>query len=241
MCDRWPTATMLPRRTGTLLDSKRRRPFLNGLFKTYGLELKDLFPNGDLARGTYRRSVSTIIPEMTKVTWSRKKNELTAAAPGLTRPGPVYNLPEQAMRGNRARSSNAVAAERSFCLSRGNLSQIRPLPGSVIPPADTGDGPVVHGEFQRHRRAVRLSLARLRSGLLPDLPDTNPDTGRPARIRDYRKADETHLELPGKLKRGQFVGAGLRRDILACFDRGKVDSKIADALGELRSAAIPQW
>jgi len=44
------------------------KPLLERAFReTYGLELKDVLSNPDLSIGSYRRSVSTIIPEMTRV------------------------------------------------------------------------------------------------------------------------------------------------------------------------------
>src|SRR5206468_6994060 len=44
------------------------RPVLERAFKqTYGLKLSEIFTDLDLAIGTYRRSVSKVIPEMTRV------------------------------------------------------------------------------------------------------------------------------------------------------------------------------
>ncbi len=59
---------------------------------TYGLALKDVFTDLDLSLGTYRRAVSTVIPEMTKVAWSLDKDELLKATPGIDRKKFVYNL-----------------------------------------------------------------------------------------------------------------------------------------------------
>ena len=39
---------------------------------TYGMELKDQFTSLDLALGTYRRTVSAILPEAAKVAWSHE-------------------------------------------------------------------------------------------------------------------------------------------------------------------------
>src|SRR5437764_14044863 len=62
------------------------KELLERAFKdTYGLELKDVFKNLDLAIGTYRHTVSAIIPEMTRVAWNLKKDEPTKATPGITR------------------------------------------------------------------------------------------------------------------------------------------------------------
>jgi hypothetical protein len=38
--------------------------------------MKDLFFNEDLAIGTYRHAVATTIPEMTKVAWGKKRDEI---------------------------------------------------------------------------------------------------------------------------------------------------------------------
>ena len=59
---------------------------------TYGLELKKQFVSLDLALGTYRRTVSTLIPEATEVAWSLKKKEIVQAHPGITKRKFLYNL-----------------------------------------------------------------------------------------------------------------------------------------------------
>src|SRR5262249_61984565 len=53
------------------------RPLLERAFKaTYGLELKSLFNNLNLALGTYSRRVSTIITEMTKVAGLSRQDDM---------------------------------------------------------------------------------------------------------------------------------------------------------------------
>src|SRR6185295_3509090 len=69
------------------------KELLERAFKdTYGLELKDVFTSLDLAIGTYRHTVSAIIPEMTKVAWKLKRDDLIKAQPGITRRKFIYNL-----------------------------------------------------------------------------------------------------------------------------------------------------
>jgi len=49
------------------------KPVLERAFvATYGMEMKDVFGNLDLALGSFRYSVSSIIPGMTKVAWQLK-------------------------------------------------------------------------------------------------------------------------------------------------------------------------
>ena len=69
------------------------KPLLERAFlDTYGLELDDVFGNVDLAIGSYRRSVSSIIPKMTRVAWELKKDDLEKSIPGITRDKFLYNL-----------------------------------------------------------------------------------------------------------------------------------------------------
>ena len=69
------------------------KPVLDrAFFDTYGLHLKDVFGNLDLALGTYRRSVSSIIPTMTKAAWAARKDEIVGGTPGVTQRKFIYIL-----------------------------------------------------------------------------------------------------------------------------------------------------
>src|SRR5215510_269528 len=61
---------------------------------TYGLEMKDLFDT-DLAIGTYRHAVSSLIPEMTKVAWRDRREEIAKAAPQIEQAAFVYSYSQQ--------------------------------------------------------------------------------------------------------------------------------------------------
>src|SRR5271167_2962126 len=53
------------------------KPLLERVFPiVYGLELKDVLPREDLAIGSYRYSVSRLIPEMTQVALQTRKKEM---------------------------------------------------------------------------------------------------------------------------------------------------------------------
>src|SRR5579864_2029949 len=69
------------------------RPVLERAFEeTYGLKLDQVFTNVGLAIGSYRRSVSSSIPAMTRVAWQLKKSEIIKDAPSVTRKKFLYNL-----------------------------------------------------------------------------------------------------------------------------------------------------
>src|SRR5579863_1776777 len=69
------------------------KPLLERAFEdTYSVKLKDVFKSLDLTLGTYRHTVSSILPEMTKAAWAAKKNEIVKLQPGITRKKFIYNL-----------------------------------------------------------------------------------------------------------------------------------------------------
>src|SRR5664279_5709646 len=61
-------------------------------YDTYGLKLTDVMPNEQLAIGTYRRSISQILPEMTKVALLIKGDELQHEIPNFNRQHFLYHL-----------------------------------------------------------------------------------------------------------------------------------------------------
>src|SRR6185436_6013282 len=54
--------------------------------------IEQVFLNLDLAIGSYRRAVGTILPALTKVAWQIKGPEIRKDAPGITRQKFLYNL-----------------------------------------------------------------------------------------------------------------------------------------------------
>jgi len=76
---------------------KVAKPLLERAFtETYGLEMKDLFLSEDLAIGTYRRSVASTIPNVTKVAWEHKQDEILKGTPGAVRDQFILTLPRTA-------------------------------------------------------------------------------------------------------------------------------------------------
>ena len=69
------------------------RPLLDQAFQeTYGIELKSVLSNEDLALNSYRRDVSQLIPKATRIAWSLKAKEIKEDEPGETRRRFLYNM-----------------------------------------------------------------------------------------------------------------------------------------------------
>jgi hypothetical protein len=60
--------------------------------ETYSLDLNSVLSNYDLAIASYRRGVSQLIPEATKIAWRNKKDEIQQGTPGITRTAFLYRV-----------------------------------------------------------------------------------------------------------------------------------------------------
>jgi hypothetical protein len=60
--------------------------------ENYSLDLDSVLSNYDLAISSYRRGVSQLIPEATKIAWQTKKDEIQKDSPGITRTAFQYRV-----------------------------------------------------------------------------------------------------------------------------------------------------
>src|SRR5499427_3985877 len=61
-------------------------------YRTYGLQLEDVFGNTDLAIGTFRRSISAVIPQMTRVALLARKQAIVRDTPNFDKKKFLYYL-----------------------------------------------------------------------------------------------------------------------------------------------------
>ena len=160
--------------------------------------------------------MSTTIPEMTKVAWSRY-DEIAAQAPGMTR--------EQFLFGSRAAGENSCGAPSisarisgtNSVLRSSHRSESRTVQNAGLQTADAGGRTVVPRKLHVNGSALiafvdAASRHRLR------LENRNFDTGRPVKAGDYRLADEAYPPAR-QARRRRFQGCerALRGDILAFY------------------------
>jgi hypothetical protein len=199
---------------------KVAKPLLERAFvQTYGLELDDLMVSVDLAIGTYRRAVGTTIPEMTRIAWREKRDEIEKLRPGvdasrfiLTLTGGEYDT----QFGTEYRKPGILARVLAFVI------RIVPKVGPLRPLAFEPLTPEAERMFLESVTATnarfRTGLASVRRGRL-ELTNTDFDTGaRPAGTRN-ELARETYADLLDELARRQFtdVPPALASEILEYF------------------------
>jgi Zinc dependent phospholipase C len=199
------------------------RELLERAFReTYGVEMKDVFPNVTLALGSYRHTVSAVIPRMTRVAWNLKKNQLQKEIPGVTRKKFLYNLSRASYEKEWGAEYNKPGLGTKLLTF---LFRIIPTSGPFKALKIQTPTPEVEKLFMASFNAsvdrYKALLAAEDSGL-PELPNENFDSGEPTVAGKYPGADEAYAKLVGKLAEKQFaeVDVPLRRNILAYYNGG---------------------
>jgi hypothetical protein len=196
-------------------------PLLERAFlDTYGLNLKDVMPNEELAINTYRRSVSQVVPEMTKVALLVKGDQLQKEIPNFNRDHFLYHLSK----------ADYTKSWGSGYKEPGPGAHIMAVMFKVVPKV----GPLRALDFKEptektenlYFKSVDQTVAQYTTALHQvhdkDLqtPPINLDTGKPTERGAYPLADATYRELLDQLAYDNFnhMSEGLRDDMLHFYD-----------------------
>jgi hypothetical protein len=184
--------------------------------KNYSLDMSSVFFSTDLAIGSYRHAVSTVIPRTTKVAWHLKRNEIQQSDPSETKTKFVYNISNSGYRkdwGDIYEKPGFFARFKAFILRL--VPKIGPFKALAFkPPPPDVEQMYMHSfnETLDHYRALLLAQ---RKGKL-QLPNDNLDTGGITGPADYRLTDETYAKLLDKTN-DKPISDALRLDILAYY------------------------
>jgi hypothetical protein len=210
----------LPESYHQFIGFKVATPLLERAFReTYSMEVKDVFGDEELAISTYRRSVSELIPELTRTAWRDKREEIERLTPGVEESAFVFSYTRQQYErefGANYRRRSVFARVVAFFYKL--LPKIGPLkPLSFRTPTPEAER-LFAESFRNTRARFRVVLDALANSRL-DLRNTDFDTGRPSRMGEYALADETYAELLHRLADKDFAGVSrpLRRNIAAFY------------------------
>ena len=179
-------------------------PALEQAFReTYGLEIRDLFGDVDLAIGTYRHAVSEIIPEMTKVAWRDKQKEILKVSPQMKEAGFVFRLTR---RDYEKEYGVDYAKPKWWARLFGVMFKLLPKVGPFAPLSFKVPTPEAEQlflqSFEATQQRYRALLVEMRTKE-PKLPNVDLDTGYPTAPGEYSLADKTCAKLMKELdKRG---------------------------------------
>jgi hypothetical protein len=184
---------------------------------TYSLELGDIFSNVDVALGSYRKAVSSVIPKMTQVAWKMKKDELQKQ--GVSRQKFVYNLSRASYRKEwDGPYKEPGIGTRIIAFLLRILPKIGPLKALSFKPPTPQTEKFFEDSFNKTMDLYRKLAGDVRTSQLK-LENRDFDTGNLTKPNEYRMADEAYAELAAKLadKDPGAVDPKLRANILEFF------------------------
>jgi hypothetical protein len=191
--------------------------------QTYGLEMKEIVFNVDLALGSYRFAVRNLIPLASRAAWRANRHELRKVNRRIRRRDYVYKQSkakyEQEYGTNYERpgfGARIIAGVITVLPKVGKLKSLK-----FIAPS-----PEAQKVFRESFHETVVNYADMLSkqtdtiGQTIQLPNTDFDTGHPTKVGEYPLADRTYGEWVRALAKHNFkdVTPRMKQDILAFFN-----------------------
>src|SRR5215471_486254 len=196
------------------------KPVLERAFQdTYGIPLSEVISDEDLAYGTFRRAISKVIPEMTRVALLARRKELVAETPNFNARKFRYYLSRASYQkewGRGYRKPGFGTRVLAFFLKF--VPKVGPFKALdfKIPTQKTED--LYIASVNRTVDDYKERLAEVKKRDL-HLPDTDFDTGRITHAGEYVLTDKAYAHLLDQLAQHNFenVPPDLRQNILAFY------------------------
>jgi hypothetical protein len=219
--------------------------------ETYGIELKSLFSDYDRTIGTFRYSVSSLIPKMTVVAWQIKKDDLLKENPGLTRNKFIYNIRRSSYEkdwSNKYKKPGFGTQLLAFFVRI--IPKVGPFKALAFHPPTPAAETMFMASFNATLQNYTLMVTDQKQEGHAELKDDNFDTGTVTGPGDYPMADHAYAELLDHLSEDHFsqLTPGLRAVILnyyadlnAPFSTKKNKKKwneLVAELGQLKTAGV---
>ncbi len=185
----------------------------------YGLELKDVLPREDLAVGSYRYSVSRLIPEMTQVALQTHKKELMRETPNFAKQKFLYRISRSDYEKEWGKDYvKPGLGTRILSTLLRFMPRVGPFKGLGFnnPTPQTED--LYIKSINTTVDQYRVLLEEVRADKLV-LPDYDLDSGNPTKIAEYSLTDDTYAKLLGQLAKSKFdrTTPELRNNILQFY------------------------
>lgn len=196
------------------------KPVLQRAFEdTYGMRLEQMFLSLDLAIGSYRRAVGTILPALTKVAWQLKGPEIRKDTPGMTRKKFLYNLSRSSYEKNWGGTYQKPGVRSRILTGFFHIvPRIGPFKALAFEKLTPETEKLYMVGFNASIDRYRQLLAELAGGRRLTLPNDNIDVGEATKASKYSLTDAAYAKLVHKLD-GHYADMpqDLRRDILAFY------------------------
>jgi hypothetical protein len=196
------------------------KPLLEkAVLATYGLPLETIFPDFDLAVGSFRYSVSRLIPQMTRVALAMKKDEIVKEDPTMTRKRFLYHLKESQYRREWGKTyQRPNFGDRLLAFLIGLLPKIGPLKTLDFKMPTPATENLYMQSVNDSSAQYGHDLSEVQTNSLK-LENKDFDTGKETKAGEYSLTDSTYAELLNKLADAHFaeLTPELRANILAFY------------------------
>ncbi|MFD1874716.1 zinc dependent phospholipase C family protein [Hymenobacter bucti] len=202
--------------------------------QTYGLELKSLVMNLDLALGSYRFAVRNLIPLASRAAWRANRHELRKVNRRVRRRDYVYKESKEEY--ERLYGTHYERPKFGARIVAG-IIQVLPKVGKLkslkfIAPTPEAQR-IFRASFQETVQSYAQMLSRQTPtlGQAPQMPNVDFDTGHPTKIGEYPLADRTYGEWVRKLAKNDFkeMTPTMQKDILVFFNSADIPKEPVDA------------
>jgi hypothetical protein len=193
---------------------------LNRAFeRTYGLQLEDVFGSTDLAVGTFRRSISIVIPEMTRVALLARKQAIVRDTPNFNKKKFLYYLSRKQYEkdwGTTYRKPGFGTRVLAFFLRV--VPKVGPFSALAfkIPTQKTEDMYIksVDGTVEDYSQLLHNTRVRDLK-----LPNKDFDTGQDTKAGEYALTDKTYERLVKDMadKKFEHLTPQLKENILEFY------------------------
>lgn len=187
--------------------------------KVYGIQFKDVIHNEDLAIGTFRRAVSQVIPQMTRVALLARTKEMVPDKNGPAKRKYLYYLSRAEYERDWGRTyhrpgfgTRLLAVVLRIIPKRGPFSAL----SFKVPPQPAED--MFVKSIDTTVRDYGSFLEEAQKGTL-NLENKDFDTGHETRPGEYALADQTYARLVGDLAKNDFkdLSPSLQENIEAYY------------------------
>jgi hypothetical protein len=195
------------------------KPVLERAFEdTYGMKIGQVFLSVDLAIGSYRRAVGTILPALTKVAWQLKGPEIQKEVPGITRKKFLYNLSRSSYEKNWGATYQRPGIRSRILTGFFRIvPRVGPFKALAFKKLTPETEKLYMVGFNASIDRYRELLAGVGRGRLV-MPNDNIDVGAVTTAGQYKLTDDAYAKLLHKLD-GHYVDLpqDLRSNILGFY------------------------
>lgn len=195
-------------------------PLLERAFcETYGIELNSVLANEQQVINSYRHSVSSLIPQATRIAWKLKEKDIEKDVPGVTRRKFLYNLSRASYEKEWGKDYQKPGAWETFLAFLYRiLPKIGPLKVLTFRTPTPQTEKMFEDSFNTTMDRYRGLLGEVRAGDVK-LVNNNFDVGELMGRGKYHLEDAAYVQLVDRLASKDFAEASpeLRADIQRFF------------------------